>query len=287
MTGTCGDAADQGSLFALPSPSAPDLASYDVILANISGGKDSQAALDETVRAADAAGVRHRIVTVFCDLGDEDEWPGTRELAAEHAAHYGVRHEVVRREIATAGGRRVPQSLSEHIEARGMWPDAARRYCTSDMKRAPVHRLMTRLAGEKRAAGITRRRVRILNVLGLRAQESPGRALLAPFARDQRATNQTVRLVDQWLPVHDWDARQVWDRIASAGTRPPVTNCPPVKAQPSNAGQIAHMIQCAREGTRTGTVTLLTNIKVEFGATRRYIEFTDKGNYGIDPAAPA
>jgi hypothetical protein len=73
----------------------------------------------------------------------------------------------------------------------------------------------------------------------------------------------------------------------SAGTRPPVTNCPPVKAQPSNAGQIAHMIQCAREGTRTGTVTLLTNIKVEFGATRRYIEFTDKGNYGIDPAAPA
>lgn len=220
MTGTCGDAADQGSLFALPSPSAPDLASYDVILANISGGKDSQAALDETVRAADAAGVRHRIVTVFCDLGDEDEWPGTRELAAEHAAHYGVRHEVVRREIATAGGRRVPQSLSEHIEARGMWPDAARRYCTSDMKRAPVHRLMTRLAGEKRAAGITRRRVRILNVLGLRAQESPGRALLAPFARDQRATNQTVRLVDQWLPVHDWDARQVWDRIASAGTRP-------------------------------------------------------------------
>jgi 3'-phosphoadenosine 5'-phosphosulfate sulfotransferase (PAPS reductase)/FAD synthetase len=220
MTGTCGDTADQGSLFTLPSPGAPDLASYDVILVNISGGKDSQAALDETVRAADAAGVRHRIVSVFCDLGDEDEWPGTRELAAEHAAHYGLRHEVVRREIATAGGRRVPQSLNEHIEARGMWPDAARRYCTSDMKRAPVHRLMTRLAGEKRAAGITRRRVRILNVLGLRAQESPGRALLAPFARDERATNQTVRLVDQWLPVHDWDARQVWERIVSVGTRP-------------------------------------------------------------------
>lgn len=218
--GRCGDAADQGSLFALPSPGAPDLASYDVILVNISGGKDSQAALDETVRAADAAGVRHRVVTVFCDLGDEDEWPGTRELAAEHAAHYGLRHEVVYREVARADGQRVPQSLSEHIEARGMWPDAARRYCTSDMKRAPVHRLMTRLAGEKRAAGITRRRVRILNVLGLRAQESPGRALLAPFARDERATNQTVRLVDQWLPIHSWAVEQVWARIAEAGTRP-------------------------------------------------------------------
>jgi hypothetical protein len=78
----------------------------------------------QTVRAADAAGVRDRIVTVFCDLGDEDEWHGTRKLAAEH---YGLRHEVVRREITTPGGERVQQSLSDHIEQRGKWPDAARR----------------------------------------------------------------------------------------------------------------------------------------------------------------
>jgi 3'-phosphoadenosine 5'-phosphosulfate sulfotransferase (PAPS reductase)/FAD synthetase len=90
----------------------------------------------------------------------------------------------------------------------------------SDLKRAPVRQLMTRLAAEKRAAGITGRRVRILNVLGLRAQESPKRALMAPFSRDERATNQTVRLVDQWLPIHAWTAGQVWARIAEAGTRP-------------------------------------------------------------------
>ena len=214
------DSSAQETLFALPSaPPVPNLAGYDVILVNISGGKDSQAALDETVRAADAAGARDRIVTVFCDLGDEDEWPGTRELAAEHAAHYGLRHEVVRREITTAGGQRVQQTLSQHIEQRGKWPDAARRYCTSDLKRAPVHRLLTRLAAEKRAAGITGHRVRILNVLGLRAQESARRALMAPFSRDERATNQTVRLVDEWLPIHDWTAGQVWARIAEAGTR--------------------------------------------------------------------
>jgi 3'-phosphoadenosine 5'-phosphosulfate sulfotransferase (PAPS reductase)/FAD synthetase len=215
-----GDGAAQGALFAVPGPAAPGLAGYDVILVNISGGKDSQAALDETVRAADTAGVRDRIVTVFCDLGDEDEWPGTRELAAEHAAHYGLRHEVVRREITTPGGQRMQQTLSEHIEQRSKWPDAARRYCTSDLKRAPVHRLMTRLAAEKRAAGITGRRVRILNVLGLRAQESARRALMAPFSRDERATNQTVRLVDEWLPIHSWTAGQVWARIGQAGTRP-------------------------------------------------------------------
>jgi 3'-phosphoadenosine 5'-phosphosulfate sulfotransferase (PAPS reductase)/FAD synthetase len=117
-----GDGAAQGVLFAVPGPAAPDLAGYDVILVNISGGKDSQAALDETVRAADAAGVRDRIVTVFCDLGDDDEWPGTRELAAEHAEHYGLRHEVVRREITTPGGERVQQSLSDHIEQRASGP---------------------------------------------------------------------------------------------------------------------------------------------------------------------
>jgi len=71
-----------------------------------------------------------------------------------------------------------------------------------------------------------------------------------------------------------------------AGVRAPITDCPKVRAQPSNAAQIARMIQCTGEGERTGTVTILTNIKVEFGATRKYVEFTDKGNYGIDPAAP-
>lgn len=91
---------------------------------------------------------------------------------------------------------------------------------TSDLKRAPVHRLMTRLAAEQRAAGITGRRVRILNVPGLRALESAKRALMTPFSRDERATNQTVRLVDEWLPIHSWTVQQVWARIAEASIRP-------------------------------------------------------------------
>jgi 3'-phosphoadenosine 5'-phosphosulfate sulfotransferase (PAPS reductase)/FAD synthetase len=98
--------------------------------------------------------------------------------------------------------------------------DSVVQISTSDLKRAPVHRLMTRLAEEQRARGITRRRVRILNVLGLRAQESPLRAAMDPFTPDQRASNKTVRMVDQWLPIHSWTSAQVWQRIAEAGTRP-------------------------------------------------------------------
>lgn len=212
--------ASQGALFArpvAPVTPGPDLASYHVILVNISGGKDSQATLDVTVRAAQAAGVRDRVMTVFADLGDEDEWPGTRELAAEHSAHYGLPHAVVCREVTNAAGERVPQSLSEHIEARGMWPDAARRYCTSDAKRAPVYRLMTALAADRRALGAGQ--VRILTVMGLRAQESPARALLPGFTHDERASNSR-RWVDTWLPVHLWPVEQVWALIAKAGTRP-------------------------------------------------------------------
>jgi 3'-phosphoadenosine 5'-phosphosulfate sulfotransferase (PAPS reductase)/FAD synthetase len=216
-------AAVQDALFARPrrvDAPVPELAGYDVILINISGGKDSQATLDVTVAAAEAAGVRDRIVAVFADLGDEDEWPGTRELAAEHAAHYQVRHEVVWRTVPGPDGEPVQQSLSEHIEQRGMWPDAARRYCTSDMKRGPVRKLMTRLAAEQRAAGVAGRQVRILNVMGLRAQESRSRAKMAPFRFDEDASNQSVRHVDEWLPILAWHVTEVWARIARAGTRP-------------------------------------------------------------------
>ena len=69
---------------------------------------------------------------------------------------------------------------------------------------------MTRLAAEQRAAGVTGRPVRILNVLGMRAEESTDRAQMQPFGPDTRASNKTVRHVDRWLPIHSWTAEQVW-----------------------------------------------------------------------------
>ncbi len=93
-----------------PAPAFPDLASYDQIVVSISGGKDSQAALHRTYLAAEAAGAAGRIVTVFADLGADDELPGTAVHAAEHAAFYGLRHETVYREVTAAGGGRVRQT---------------------------------------------------------------------------------------------------------------------------------------------------------------------------------
>ncbi|MBF6216118.1 phosphoadenosine phosphosulfate reductase family protein [Nocardia puris] len=192
---------------------APDLADYDVCLVNSSAGKDSQAMLDVVVAAARAAGVLDRVVVVHADLG-EAEWPGTAELAAEHAAHYGLRFEIVARR---RDGR--VETILERVAARGMFPDAARRWCTSDHKRGPVRTLMTRLAAEQRAAGLVERPVRLLNVLGLRAAESSARRSRLPYAVDRPASNGR-RHVDTWLPIHTWSTAEVWQRIQRAGTRP-------------------------------------------------------------------
>lgn len=214
---------------------APDLNSYDVIVLNISGGKDSQVMMRRVLAEVDRQGFpMERVTAVFADLGEDDEWSGTREMdaangtnlaelygdrpgAAElaqiHAEIMGLRYEVVRR-VNKAG---VTETLTEHVEARGMWPDLDARYCTSDMKRAPVAKLITRLCGEVRAQ-TGQKVVRVLNCMGLRAAESPARLKMVPLYRDVRQTGKaTVKVVDVWLPIHELSTVQVWAAIRASG----------------------------------------------------------------------
>ena len=188
--------------FDTPAEELVDLASYDYILVNSSAGKDSQAMLDYLAERAAAAGVAERVIVVHCDLG-RVEWAGTKELAAEQAAHYGFRFEVVRRELG---------DLLDQIEARGMFPSSTARYCTSDQKTSQVTKLITALVAE---SGITGRQVRVLNCLGIRAQESAARAKKAAFGTD-RASNGK-RHIDRWLPIHNWTEDEVWARIRQSG----------------------------------------------------------------------
>ena len=178
----------------------PDLATYDVILVNSSAGKDSQAMLTHVVELCDAQGIeRRRVIVVHCDLG-RVEWQGTKALAKTQAEFYGLRFEVVSR----------PQGdLLDHVEARGMWPSSAARYCTSDHKRGQVEVLMTKLAKEHSDLG---RPVRILNCMGLRAEESPARAKRVAFSHNNRASSGK-KWVDEWLPVHEWKLGKVWETI--------------------------------------------------------------------------
>ena len=206
-----------------PNDALPALTSYDWIVVNTSAGKDSQAMLDYVVRLARAAGVLDRVVAVHADLG-RVEWEGTRELAERQAKHYGVRFEVVKRE---------QNDLLDHVRERGMWPSSAARYCTSDHKRGPVRTLFTRLVSEWRRLeaeaagtyidGITPlpragRPCRLLNCMGMRAEESPVRAKLPVFRASSPATGGNgLRVVDVWHPIHGWTTEQVWSAIRASG----------------------------------------------------------------------
>jgi len=190
-----------------PASSEPGLASYDIILANSSAGKDSQAMLDYLAERCRALGILDRLAVAHADLG-RVEWPGTPELAEEHARHYGLRFFRVRRQQG---------DLLHQVEQRGKWPGPKTRYCTSDHKRAQVQRVMTALVRKLREDGL-RRPVRILNCMGHRAQESPKRAQMQGFEHDQSASNGR-RWVDIWRPLHAWTEPQVWARIRQAGTR--------------------------------------------------------------------
>lgn len=184
--------------------SVPDLASYDAILLNTSAGKDSQAMLHHVAGLLKERGLLERAVALHCDLGEE-EWPGTKELAATQACHYGFRFEVKRRKV---------RSLLEEVRKRKKWPSSKQRYCTSYYKREPGLLMITQLHREKGQASATP--FRLLNCYGFRAEESPARKKKKTFERYGRACTK-MRDVDTWLPIHDWTLEQVWDTIEASG----------------------------------------------------------------------
>ena len=189
----------------MPELASPEvrLSDWDVILLNSSGGKDSQTMISEVCRQADREKIeRSRMVVVHANLG-RVEWPGTLELAREQADIHGLEFRVVSR----------PQGdLLDHVEARGMWPSPKARYCTSDHKRAQIAKVITALDRERRCG----ENFRLLNCMGLRAQESPARAKKEAFSPNSYFSTKS-RTVWDWLPIHDLSEEQVWQDIGDSG----------------------------------------------------------------------
>jgi 3'-phosphoadenosine 5'-phosphosulfate sulfotransferase (PAPS reductase)/FAD synthetase len=225
---------------------AIDLTGYDLIIINSSAGKDSQAMLAFLVWLADRQGVdRSRLLVVHADLG-RVEWQGTCELAQEQAHAYGLRFVVVQRgedlldQVVTRRRNLDDQAVTLDAEADALraagwerfadlaatlaqakrdtpaWPSSTARYCTSDQKTSQVVKLMTELVRQWYAAGNTRP-MRILNCLGIRADESTNRANKEAYSKD--AATNTRRSVTRWLPIFRWTEREVWAVIFASGLR--------------------------------------------------------------------
>jgi 3'-phosphoadenosine 5'-phosphosulfate sulfotransferase (PAPS reductase)/FAD synthetase len=228
----------------------PDLSEYSLIIVNSSGGKDSEAMLAWLVELCDAQGVsRDRLVVVYADLGRVVH-PGTRVFAWVQARRFGLRFVVVarREDLLTQIAARSLRLREQGKPDQTPWPSNNARYCTSDQKTSQVVKFMTKAVDELRATGHTGP-VRILNCLGIRAEESPARAKKSPFGFDpanwskapvaarparparpavgtrpaRPATSATLaqpgvqhskRVVHRWLPIFDWTTPQVWQQIA-------------------------------------------------------------------------
>jgi len=174
-----------------------------LFVANHSGGKDSQILLIRLLERVPAC----QLIVVHASLGAM-EWPGAMELARDQAATAGLPF------IIAKAAKSLLEMVERRFETRPevpSWPSASTRQCTSDLKRGPIQREVRRYA---KTNGFKT----IVNCLGLRAQESPGRAKRATFSR--MAISNSVSTWYEWLPVHDMRTTDVFAAIQAAGQKP-------------------------------------------------------------------
>lgn len=149
-----------------------------------------------------------QLIVVHASLG-EMEWPGAMELARDQAAAAGLPF------IVATATKTLLEMVERRFESRPevpSWPSASTRQCTSDLKRGPIQREVRRYA---KANGFKV----IVNCLGLRAQESPGRAKRVPFRLNERDSN-SVNTWYEWLPIHNLSTPEVFSIIEEAGQKP-------------------------------------------------------------------
>jgi Phosphoadenosine phosphosulfate reductase family len=241
----------------LPSAPGPDVPGwldwYDLFVIHTSGGKDSQTALRRAVAVLGAAGALGRTAALHLWLdrpseegdGPRVEWPQVPELAAEQAARNGLpladgdgwavwnahrggaplagqeqfagRMHYARRDfegdllddIATRTKR-------DKVTMRG-WPTMWTRYCTSDWKTSVGRAFTEHLCEQIRAERGLARPVRVLQMMGFRAEESTARANRPAFGFRQGVSAKASRHVWEWLPIHQLTTAQVWADIRESG----------------------------------------------------------------------
>ena len=197
-----------------------------------SGGKDSLALLSAVQRLAGQQ--FEKFSTAVHAILPDVEWPGVTELARRQAEYLGYTFETVQRSQG---------SLLEHFEQRGKFSDAQNRFCTSDHKTAQCLKVITardRVLGPATAGSSSSANIDLpavlgpwadqigpdtrvyLNILGMRADESPARAKLPELAIDEKWSTALRaidrggaqigtrrRLVLRWLPIHAWTEAEV------------------------------------------------------------------------------
>lgn len=190
-----------------------------VLAISISGGKDSQAMLKWLSYLQKQFEWKARLVAIHADLG-RIEWPQTSSFVKAICDDTDIELIIVRREKGDMIDRWKEryQQLKEQGNTKPFWSSAAARYCTSELKIAPINKYL-------------RQHKLVINAMGLRSQESKSRSKKSIFSlresisgakfKDlalcdawrlwQQEQDSKPRLAIDWNPILNWDAEQVWD----------------------------------------------------------------------------
>ncbi len=178
---------------------------------SVSGGKDSDAMTWQLLYEYQRRGWTGEICLIHADLG-RAEWHSTPAYVQSLAQRTGLPLYIDRHHL---------HDLIDHIRARmdklradgrlattPPFPSLGNRYCTSDMKRAPIDRWIRNhfYTGE------------VVCAMGLRADESKDRAK-KPIVelREDCCANKPYRRVWNWNPIHHWSVDDVWASIDTHG----------------------------------------------------------------------
>lgn len=200
----------------VPEELLPVLNHADCALAiSISGGKDSQAQLKWLCQLHKQHGWKAKIFCIHADLG-RIEWAQTSSFVEKLAADVNLELIVVRREKGDLIDRwqQCYETLKQQGNTKPFWSSAASRYCTSELKVAPIDKYL-------------RQYPLSIVCLGLRAEESTNRAKKPVTSLRKTISskkfehldlkdaitqwNGTSRLSINWLPIQDWSIHRVWE----------------------------------------------------------------------------
>jgi hypothetical protein len=184
------------ALVNLPAPIEAALDGGAALAISISGGKDSQAMALALTALHRERGWSGEVFCITADLGSI-EWPETHAHVQRIADLCGVPLVTVQRtdkrglvEHWTARGERM---AAQGKQARP-WSSSAARFCTSDLKRDPIDAYLRRYSN-------------VVCAVGIRAQESAGRAKQPTWAR--RRIHNSRRQALTWHPILAWSLLDV------------------------------------------------------------------------------
>jgi 3'-phosphoadenosine 5'-phosphosulfate sulfotransferase (PAPS reductase)/FAD synthetase len=166
-----------------------------VFICNHSGGKDSQAMFLYLQKRIP----KEMLFVVHAHL-PEVEWDGVREHIKSTIGSIQYRE------------AQAVKTFFEMVDHRQMWPSPNNRQCTSDLKRGPIQKVVIGICN---TLGFDL----VINCMGMRAEESPGRAKRQSFSRVDSNCNGK-REWFEWLPIHHWKESQVFKYIAAHGQKP-------------------------------------------------------------------